>query len=199
MIRANGWIVAACLTLSVAAYWMVGRPGMGGQPMSERQDALAQKVQAAPQSLTPGEAMSLLEQKVLEDPKDPQPHFFIGEMLRAQGRPEDAMRAYQSALRRDDTFVPALAALADVMVAIGGGGVGPEATQLYARAYELDPENQVRSGMWAAMGAAQAGDQAKAEQAMRYIFNRLDADDPRRERFGAMIEAIGQGDGTPPE
>jgi cytochrome c-type biogenesis protein CcmH/NrfG len=46
--------------------------------------------------------------------------------------------------------------------------------------------------MRAAMGAAQAGDQEKAEQAMRYIYSRLPEDDPRRERFRPMIEAIGQ-------
>ncbi|HBH45308.1 MAG TPA: hypothetical protein DDY28_12930, partial [Hyphomonas atlantica] len=74
----------------------------------------------------------------------------------------------------------------------------PEATRLFAKAYELD-ETQVRAGMWAAMGAAQAGDQAKAEQAMRYIYSRLPEDDPRRERFAPMIEALGSGEAAAPE
>ncbi|MFN3910797.1 tetratricopeptide repeat protein [Hyphomonas sp.] len=165
--------------------------------MHLRQAALTEKIRTDPQSLTLDETLSRLEQATLDQPNAPEPHYFIGEMLRAQGRPDDALRAYQSALRRNPDYVPALLSLADVLVELGGGSVGPDATRLYARAYELD-ESQVRAGMWAAMGAAQAGDQAKAEQAMRYIYARLPEDDPRRERFRGMIEAIGQGQAAPP-
>ncbi len=199
MSRTNLAILGACLAVAVAGYALVGKPGAGDQPMSQRQAALAEKVATDPQSLSPAELLSRLEQAVKDQPDAPEPHFFIGEMLRAQGRPEDALRAYQSALRRNSDYVPALVALSDVLVELSGGAVGPDATRLYARAYELD-ETQVRAGMFAAMGAAQAGDQEKAEQAMRYIYARLPEDDPRRERFRAMIEAIGEEGATaPPE
>jgi cytochrome c-type biogenesis protein CcmH len=190
-------VLGACLAVGVAGYVLVGKPGAGDQPMSLRQAALAQKVATDPQSLSPAELLSRLEQAVKDQPDAPEPHFFIGEMLRAQGRPQDALRAYQSALRRNSDYVPALVALSDVLVELSGGTVGPDATRLYARAYELD-ETQVRAGMFAAMGAAQAGDQEKAEQAMRYIYARLPEDDPRRERFRAMIEAIGEEGATAP-
>lgn len=197
--RTNALILAACLVAGVAGYVLIGEPGMGDQPMSARQAALAEKIRTDPQSLTPAETLSRLEQAMRDNPDAPEPHFFIGEMLRAQGRPDDALRAYQSALRRNEDFVPALMALADVLVELGNGAVSADATRLYARAYQLD-ETQVRAGMWAAMGAAQAGDQEKAEQAMRYIYARLPEDDPRRERFRAMIEAIGEeGAETPAE
>lgn len=195
--RSNAIILATCLIAGVAGYVAIGKPGMGDQPMSARQAALAEKIRTDPQSLTAAETLSRLEQAMRDNPKAPEPHFFIGEMLRAQGRPEDALRAYQSALRRNEDFVPALVSLADVLVELSGGAVGPDATRLYARAYQLD-ETQVRAGMWAAMGAAQAGDQEKAEQAMRYIYARLPEDDPRRERFRAMIDAIGEGEGAAP-
>ena len=197
MNRLNLAILGGCLALAAAGYLMVGKPGMPDQPMAERQEGLAEKIRTAPLTLTPAETLSRLEMATQKKPDDPQPHFFIGEMLRAEGRSEDAARAYQSALRRDENFVPALVALADTLVDLSGGGVSPQATQLYARAYQLD-ETQVRAGMWAAMGAAQAGDQAKAEQAMRYIYDHLPEDDPRRERFKGMIAAIGQGDQAPP-
>ena len=197
--RTNALILAACLVAGVAGYVLIGEPGMGDQPMSARQAALAEKIRTDPQSLTPAETLSRLEQAMRDNPDAPEPHFFIGEMLRAQGRPDDALRAYQSALRRNEDVVPALMALADVLVELGNGAVSADATRLYARAYQLD-ETQVRAGMWAAMGAAQAGDQEKAEQAMRYIYARLPEDDPRRERFRAMIEAIGEeGAETPAE
>jgi len=197
MSRSNLAIFGACLAVGVAGYILVGKPGAGDQPMSQRQAALAEKVATDPQSLSPAELLSRLEQAVKDQPDAPEPHFFIGEMLRAQGRPQDALRAYQSALRRNSDYVPALVALSDVLVELSGGTVGPDATRLYARAYELD-ETQVRAGMFAAMGAAQAGDQEKAEQAMRYIYARLPEDDPRRERFRAMIEAIGEEGATAP-
>ena len=190
-------VLGACLAVGVAGYVLVGKPGAGDQPMSLRQAALAQKVATDPQSLSPAELLSRLEQAVKDQPDAPEQHFFIGEMLRAQGRPHDALRAYQSALRRSSDHVPALVALSDVLVELSGGAVGPDATRLYARAYELD-DTQVRAGMFAAMGAAQAGDQEKAEQAMRYIYARLPEDDPRRERFRAMIEAIGEEGATAP-
>jgi cytochrome c-type biogenesis protein CcmH len=195
--RSNAIILAACLVAGVAGYVVIGQPGMGDQPMSARQAALAEKIRTDPQSLTAAETLSRLEQAMRDNPKAPEPHFFIGEMLRAQGRPDDALRAYQSALRRNEDFVPALVSLADVLVEIGNGAVSPDATRLYARAYQLD-ETQVRAGMWAAMGAAQAGDQEKAEQAMRYIYARLPEDDQRRERFRAMIDSIGQGEAAMP-
>lgn len=189
--RTNWIILAACLAAGIAGYIVTGRPGMADQPMKARQAALEKKIAEDPASLTSAEMLSRLEQTVIDEPDAPEPHFFIGQMLRAQNRPEDALRAYQSALRRNEDFVPALVALADVLVELSDGAVGPDATRLYARAYQLD-ETQVRAGMWAAMGASQAGDQEKAEQAMRYIYSRLPEDDPRRERFRAMIEAIGE-------
>nr|WP_321440324.1 hypothetical protein [uncultured Hyphomonas sp.] len=197
MNRLNIAIAGICLAVAVAGYLAVGKPGMPDNPMAERQAGLADKIKNAPETLTPAETLSRLELATQKRPNDPQPHFFIGEMLRAEGRPEDAARAYQSALRRDENFVPALVALADTLVALSGGGVSPQATRLYGRAYELD-QTQVRAGMWAAMGAAQAGDQDKAEQAMRYIYNNLPEGDPRRERFKGMIAAIGQGAEAPP-
>ncbi|MCA8901427.1 MAG: tetratricopeptide repeat protein [Hyphomonas sp.] len=193
----NSAILGACLVAGAVGYLAMGRPGMPDAPMAERQEGLAEKIRTAPETLTEAETLSRLELATRERPDDPQPHFFIGEILRAQGRPDDAARAYQSALRRDEDFVPALVALADTIVELSDGGVSPQATRLYARAYELD-ETQVRAGMWAAMGAAQAGEQDKAEQAMRYIYNRLPEDDPRRDRFRAMIDTIGQGEEAAP-
>lgn len=191
-------ILGGCIALGAAGYFVIGKPGMADQPMDRRQAALAEKVRQDPQSLTEGEMLSRLEQAVIDKPDDPQPHYFIGEMLRTQGRAEDAVRAYQSALRRNQDFVPALIGLADVLTELAEGGIGPDATRLYARAYQLD-ESQVSAGMRAAMGAAQAGEQEKAEQAMRYIYARLPEDDPRRERFRPMIEAIGQEAPSQPE
>ena len=198
MTRRNGIILALCLAVAIGGYLLVGKPGMGDLPMKDRQAGLMEKIRTDPGALTQAETLSRLEATVVERPEDPQPHYFIGEILRAQGRTSDAARAYQSALRRDNEFMPALLALGDALVELNNGAVSPEATRLFAKAYELD-ETQVRAGMWAAMGASQAGDQEKAEQAMRYSYSRLPEDDPRRERFAPMIEALSQPETAVPE
>ena len=198
MTRRNGIILALCLAVAIGGYLLVGKLGMGDLPMKDRQAGLMEKIRTDPGALTQAETLSRLEATVVERPEDPQPHYFIGEILRAQGRTSDAARAYQSALRRDNEFMPALLALGDALVELNNGAVSPEATRLFAKAYELD-ETQVRAGMWAAMGASQAGDQEKAEQAMRYIYSRLPEDDPRRERFAPMIEALSQPETAGPE
>lgn len=195
--KLNTIVISGCVLLAAGGYIALGRPGMADQPMSARQAALAEKIRTDPNSLTHSEMLSRLEQSVRDQPEAPEPHYFIGELLRAQGRGDDAIRAYQSALRRNADFVPALISLADVLVMSGDGSIGPDATRLYARAYQLD-ETQVAAGMRAAMGAAQAGDEVRARQAMRYIYTRLPEDDPRRERFRPMIEAIGDGEAEAP-
>ncbi|WP_340692173.1 tetratricopeptide repeat protein [Hyphomonas sp.] len=198
MTRIQMLIVAVCLALGVGGYLVIGRPGMADQPMAERQHEIVEKIRTAPETLTAAETLARLEQTAVDQPDAPEPHYFIGEVLRAQNRPEDAARAYQSALRRDATYVPALVGLAQVLVEMGDGAVGPDAARLFARAYELD-DTQVQAGMWAAMGAAQAGDQEKAAQMMRAVFAKLPPDDPRRDRFGAMLDVIGEGEALPEE
>lgn len=190
MTRINLLILLGALAAGLTGYLVIGHPGLADYPMAARQAALADKIRSDPQSLTPVETLSRLEQAIRDKPEAPEPHFFIGEMLRAQGRLDEAMRAYQSAVRRDDAYIPAMIALADALVETGNGAVSPDATRLYARAYQLN-ETEVRAGMWAAMGAAQAGDQATANQAMTYILSRLPADDPRRPTLEAMVKRLG--------
>ena len=101
MTRMQAIIVAICIALGVGGYLAVGRPGMADQPMVERQHEIMDKIRNAPETLTAAETLARLEQTAVDQPDAPEPHYFIGEVLRAQNRPDDAARAYQSALRRD--------------------------------------------------------------------------------------------------
>lgn len=98
-------VIAILLAGFVAtiAYIFVGNAGLPDQPYSGR---LADLQARDPTQLSPAETLARLESLVREQPEDPQPHFFIGEMMRAQGRDADAVRAYQSALRRDPAYNP---------------------------------------------------------------------------------------------
>lgn len=183
-------ILGVCVALGAAGYLLVGSPGMGGEPIKAREAALAARIQAAPETLKPAEALSLLQARVKAAPQEAAPHFFIGNMMRQQGRLEDAMRAYQSALRRDEAYVEAMVALADVLVeARGDGTITKDAMRLYGRAYALDPQS-TDAGFLAGLGAWQAGDTETARQAWAVILDGLAADNPDRQKFEAMITRI---------
>ncbi|MEL6957261.1 MAG: hypothetical protein AAFO88_11525, partial [Pseudomonadota bacterium] len=80
--------MGGAVVLAAAIYIAVGRPGMADQPMSKRTAELERK---APDEMTPAEWLARLEVLTQERPEDPQPHFFIGQMLANQGRDEDAV------------------------------------------------------------------------------------------------------------
>jgi cytochrome c-type biogenesis protein CcmH/NrfG len=189
MTRRDLIILLGCAAIGLGAYLYKGSPGSGDLPMSARLDALDAKIKSNPDSLTRDELMTRLESEIVRQPDAPEPHFFIGQLLASEGRYEDAARAFQAALRRKSDSVPALIALADAMTDSAGGEVSASARSLYKQAYSLDP-TQIESGMRAAMGAAQAGDEATARKEMIAIYEALPADAPERERYKPMYEAL---------
>ncbi|MEO0466384.1 MAG: tetratricopeptide repeat protein [Pseudomonadota bacterium] len=158
MTRLDWIIFAAALLCAGAVYAMIGRPGYGDQPMAARTAELAAK---SPADMTLGETLARLEGLVRERPDDPEPHFFIGQLLMQQGRDEDAVRAFQSALRRDGQHVPALIGLGDAFVRQSGGEVPDEAAQIYTEVVRLDP-GQARAAFLIGVSAWQSGERDAA-------------------------------------
>lgn len=140
-------------------YLLQGRPLLAEQPYAEREAELASRDAS---ELTPPEMLARLQMTARQQPDAPEPQHYIGVIMRAQGRTDDAIRAFQSALRRDDTFVPSLVALGDAVMMRDGGVVTRPSAQLYARAYQLD-KSQVRAGLLSALPAYAAGDIEAAE------------------------------------
>jgi len=181
-------VSAVLLAGLVAAigYFFIGRAELPDQPFSVR----AAEIEARdPTTLSPAETLARLETLVKAQPEAPQPHFFIGEMMRAQGRDGDAVRAYQSALRRDDRFVPAIVALGDTLVRQAGGKIGDDAKRMYARALVLDP-TQVRSGFLAGLSDWQAGDKVTARARWSAVREGIAQDDPRQQMLDALIAEV---------
>ncbi len=186
--RRRGVVVGLAGIAAVASYAAVGRPGLADAPYAARLAELEARFQTDIGSLTPPEALARLQDMTRTEPEAAEPHFFIGELLRGQGRDEDAVRAYQSALRRDPNFAPALTGLADSLVRLGGGEVGENAQRLYARAYALNRDD-VRAGFMAGLADWQAGETALAETAWGALTAQLPADDPRRAMVAAWTDA----------
>lgn len=163
--------------LALAGYLFIGRPDLPDQPYAARMEALRER---APESFTIDEALAVLGQAARAHPDDPQPHAFIGGILLDTGRPQDAARAFDAALRRDPDFAPALLGLARAMVQVEEGRVSPEAQALFAAASQQLPDDPA-PWIYQAMAAMQAGDDAGAQTAWGQAFQRMSEDDPRRE------------------
>lgn len=171
--------------IGAAGYFFIGRAELADQPYSERAAELAAR---DPLTLNAGERLALLESLIKSQPDAPQPHFFIGDMMRDQGRDSDAVRAYQSALRRDDRFVPAMIGLGDALTRLSGGQINGDAKRIYARAVALDPM-QVRAGFLTGLADWQAGDETGARARWKTVRDGIDKDDRRVEMLDAMIAA----------
>ena len=175
------WLGAA-VALAGVAYFFKGRPLLPDQPFSAREAEIAAR---PADELLPGEMLARLQKTARERPDEPEPQYYIGVLLRAQGRTDDALRAFQSALRRDSEYIPALIGLADAVVTRDGGMITEPAARLYDRAWRLD-NSEIRAGILAAMPAYEAGDLQAAQAHWEKVFADLPADDPRRAMLNAM-------------
>lgn len=173
-----GAIVAAGLV-----YLLIGRPGYGDLPMSARTAELAAK---DPSEMTLAETLARLEGLVRERPEDPEPHYFVGRLMLQQGRDEDAVRAFQSALRRDPAHVSALIGLGDAWVRQSGGDVPVEAAQIYIEAVRLDP-SQVRAAFMIGVSAWQSGNQEAAEAHWASYRSILDTEPQLQSQFDQFV------------
>ncbi|MGB3626446.1 MAG: hypothetical protein WA989_11470 [Henriciella sp.] len=182
MTRPTLFVLIGSILAALGLYLFKGSPLLAEQPYAEREAELAARDVS---QLSPPEMLARLQMAARQDPDAPEPHHFIGVIMRAEGRTDDAIRAFQSALRRDDTHVPSLVALADMVMLRDGGRVTPASARLYDRAYKLDPE-QVRAGLLSALPAYETGDVDAAEAHWEKILAPLDPADPRR----GMLEAF---------
>ncbi len=192
MTRFEHIIIGMALVCAIGLYAWKGSPMLADQPFSKRAAEIAQKDL---RSLTAPELLTRLQQIAIERPTDPEPHYHIGVVLRSQGRLEDAIRAFQTALRRDDRNVQALVEMGDSLVMMDNGAVGPTARDVYLRAWQLD-NNQVRPGILAGYSLQLDGRTDEADALWAAIEATLPEDDPRRTMFDAIVGAAPETAGT---
>lgn len=188
-------ILLAGLIASVG-YFFIGRAELPDQPFSKRAAELDAR---DPITWTPAERLARLQGLIKSQPDAPQPHYFIGDMMSAQGRDSDAVRAYQSALRRDERYVPAIVGLGDSLRRLSGGRIGPDVEKLYARAYFLD-KTQVRAGFFIGLADWQAGDRVSAYARWKTMRETLASQDPllqELEAYIAQVDGAGAAQTTP--
>ena len=185
MNRVHLVLVAMAVLAAGLLYAWKGDPGLADQPFAQRAAELADRETT---DLSPDELLTLLQVRAADFPDDAEPHYFIGVILRETGRPEDADRAFRSALRRDQSHVPSLIALADLLVQREGGDIRPNVAQLYYRAWTLDP-NQVRAGFMAGFSQFREGMTEDARAQWTRVREGLAVDDPKQGMLSALIAA----------
>lgn len=188
-------VVALAALAGVAAYWFIGKPDMPDRPLEARLDEIEDQARTSADTLTGEQMMAIIQKRAQDAPNDPEPHKYMGDLLAAAGAPNEAILAYQSALRRNPDFQPALKSLADLLFKLSGR-VDPSTRDLYLHAYQVD-QTDLRVGYMAGVGEWQAGRRAEAEALWASIEAKTAEDDPRRGMFQAIRETFAVE--TPPE
>ncbi len=173
-----GMVALAALT----TYLLIGRPELADAAYAPRLEALKQR---DPTTYSVDEALAILSEAARDNPTDPLPHFYSGQLLLDQGRAQEAVRAYDMALRRAPENVEAMLGLGRAMVQMEDGRVGPDALAVFQQAAQLS--NDPAPWIYQAMAAMEQGNDAETRRLWGEALQRMAPDDPRREMARAMM------------
>ncbi|MEZ5973004.1 MAG: tetratricopeptide repeat protein [Hyphomonadaceae bacterium] len=172
------FVLFVCAGLSVVAlgvYAINGRPELPGGAYAERMAALKERPR---ETYTLDDWLAVLADDARENPADPWPHLATGEVLLRANRPQEAARAFDTALRRDPHSVDALIGLARA-IAQTEGSFTPEALAFLEQASTITDDPA--PWLYRAMAAMESGRDAEARQMWGEAYARMSAEDPRRE------------------
>jgi len=170
--------LAACAVVAIAAlgaYLLIGRPELAGSAYAQRLEALKHR---DPATYTADEALAILAEAARENPQDPLPHFYAGQLLLNQARPREAAREFDAALRREPRLAEAMVGLGRALVQIEGR-VTPEAVDLFDTATTLTDD--AAPWLYLAMHAAEDGNMENLRRYATEAGARMAPDDPRQE------------------
>jgi cytochrome c-type biogenesis protein CcmH len=169
---------------ALGLYLSIGSPSLPDAPFAARLAALKHR---DPTSFTADEALAILSQAARDNPGDPRPLFYLGQVLLDSGRAEEAARVFDAALRRDPSNVEAMLGLGRSMVAIDDGRVSAEALALFEQAGAMSDD--AAPFVYQAMAAMQEDRAADAQRLWGQAYARMAPDDPRR----AMAQRMSTG------
>lgn len=136
------------LVVAGAGYWWTGRPGVLGQPpagftaASGAPEAAGSAPQA--QAVTPEQMTAMVEKlatRMQAQPDDPEGWNMLGRSYMNLGRLDEALAAYQRALKLRPDDATTLTDYADVLAVKNGRTLDGEPTKLLDRALKLEPDN----------------------------------------------------------
>lgn len=123
---------------AIGVYFFIGNPLMKDMPIKSREKELLAR---NPETLGENEIMLLLQSRAQENPKDAIPHLLMGKILASDGRDNDALHAFQAALRRDGNNAETLAELGGTFLRLSDYQIDKEFLGAEAAALKLEPDN----------------------------------------------------------
>lgn len=168
---------------ALGLYLVLGRPDLGDAPFRPRLDALLAQVERG-DPVDSEQALALWHEAARRNPRAAEPQLYIGDLYLQTGRPQDAARAYDAALRRDANSGAALMGLGRAFVQIDGS-VSPRAVSVFEAASEAAPAEPA-PWLYRAQAALEAGEDGRA--LWREALARMAPDDPRRAMAQQMVQ-----------
>lgn len=123
---------------AIAIYAFIGNPMVADMPIKSREKELLAR---NPETLGENEIMLLLQSRAQENPKDAIPHLLMGKILASDGRDNDALHAFQAALRRDGNNAETLAELGGTFLRLSDYQVDKEFLGAETAALKIEPDN----------------------------------------------------------
>lgn len=165
--------VAAAIALGAGGLYLVfGSPQKTDQPFVQRE---AELLSRPPETLSEDEIMLILQEQAKKAPKDPVPHALMAQVLSGAGRDQDALRAFQAALRRDPKNADLIAETGAVLMRLNKGVMGADAKSAFDAALQLKP-NSAPARFYLGLVDWQDGKKAEALATWRaaYVANAQD-------------------------
>ncbi len=190
-------VSAVALVIALLAgglYLVFGSPNLPDQPFAVRE---AQLLTRAPETLSEDEIMLLLQEQAKKKPKDAMPHALMAQVLVSAGRDQDALRAYQAALRRDPDNAEWIAQTGGVLMRLNDNQVGPDAQRAFEAAQGLDPKSP-SAAFYLGLARWQAGDTKDALAIWRRAYE-VNATQPNNQNLlvARAIDVLSQLDRGP--
>ncbi len=146
--------------LSIGLYMQLGAPqllGSSGAPGAPN----PHDTNTGGKAMSMEEVLAKLEQKMKENPDDPEGWYMLGRVYQSMNRFADAVKAYEKLAALTDNHPQALIALADSLAMVQGGKLAGRPYELVQQALEKAPDDS--TALWlAGQGAMETGDYQNA-------------------------------------
>jgi cytochrome c-type biogenesis protein CcmH len=169
--RAVSALALSCVPiLALALYGAHGSPHLPGQPLADRLNQPADPTDI-------GSAVGRIEAHLAQNPRDGRGWDVIAPVYLRMGRAEDAVKAYDTALRLLGPEANRLAQYGEALVTAQDGMVPAEARSAFEKALQLDP-GSAKARFYLARAAEQDGDRERAREGLSALLATSPADAP---------------------
>ncbi len=170
-------------------YLGLGSPSLPGQPLSAR-------LSADPATADIAVLVRRVESHLEANPDDGRGYEVVAPIYYRVGRLEDAVRAWETAIRLLGPSAPRETGLGEAETALAGGVVTADAQQAFERALALDPAS-VKANYYLGLGAAQDGRRQDAIDRWSRLVAGAPADAPWLPMVKAALDRLSPAPGGP--